>query len=418
MTADVLRGQGYTVLTASSPGDARDYLHGEAFDLVLLDLRLARSVGRALLSELSRYPSQTVAVVLTGEASAVSLVDAVRAGAYDYLVQPLDPEVLKVAAARAIERATLARGLRELLEERGERVERATAELRAKVRELDEAKHQLEEAHRQREESIALIAHDLAGPLTAIAGYAQLLGRPKVTPEVRERTRTVLLAETRRITRLVEDLSHGGPVAGDQFQLQPVVCDLAEIARVQVELARHQTARHTVHFEAAGRLSALCDPDRVGQVLSNLLANARKYTPGGAIRVRAWAENGHLRLSVSDAGPGIPPDRLEAIFAPRVRLAAGTTAGREPKGAGLGLYIAKGIVEAHGGQIWVESTLGQGATFHVRLPRTRAPGAGRGGPRPSQPALFLSRTCAGDWPPRPAGGNRSKSPVERVGRRA
>jgi signal transduction histidine kinase len=110
-----------------------------------------------------------------------------------------------------------------------------------------------------------------------------------------------------------------------------------------------------------------CDRDRVVQVLSNLVTNAMKYTPGGKIRVSLRVESDQTLISVSDEGPGIPRDQLEAIFEPHVRL-AGPEAGGETKGSGLGLYISKGIIEAHKGQIWAESEEGRGSTFTLSLP--------------------------------------------------
>lgn len=225
-----------------------------------------------------------------------------------------------------------------------------------------------QEAHQQRETFISMIAHDLAQPLTAIRGYADILGRSNVSQEVQERARSVIRHETGRMARLVEDLADAAHLAAGRFQIQPVPCDLAEIAREQVDLARARIERHTLHLDApADMVLAMCDHDRIAQVLSNLLANAITYTTDGEIRVHVWVEGEQARLAVSDEGPGIPPDRLDVIFEPHRRL-ADDGAGDEPKGAGLGLHIAKGIVEAHGGRIWVENAERRGATFNLSLP--------------------------------------------------
>jgi signal transduction histidine kinase len=157
-----------------------------------------------------------------------------------------------------------------------------------------------------------------------------------------------------------------------------VTCDLTGIAREQVELARPRTERHTIRLDAPADLSVPCDRDRIAQLLSNLLANALKYAPDGEIRVRVWQEGREARLSVSDEGPGIPPDKAEAIFEAGQRLGNGQ-ADQKSNGVGLGLHIARGIAEAHGGRIWVESTPGEGATFQVALPTVPAkPGEASG----------------------------------------
>jgi signal transduction histidine kinase len=104
----------------------------------------------------------------------------------------------------------------------------------------------------------------------------------------------------------------------------------------------------------------------VAQVLSNLLTNAIKYAVDGDIQVRVWQEGQEARFSVQDEGPGIAPDLAEAIFEPGRRVVNGGS--EDSKGAGLGLHIARGIVEAHHGRIWVESGPGRGTAFHVALP--------------------------------------------------
>ena len=225
-----------------------------------------------------------------------------------------------------------------------------------------------QDAQHQRETFISMIAHDLGQPLTAIRGYAEILGHSNVSQEVQQRARDVIRSETGRMARLVEDLADAAHLAAGQFQIQPVSCDLAEIAREQVDLARARIERHTLHLDAPPEnVPTMCDHDRIAQVLSNLLTNAINYTTHGEIRVRLWVEGEQARLTISDEGPGIPPDGLDVIFEPHRRLASNGD-GDEPKGAGLGLHIAKGIVEAHGGRIWVESAEGHGATFSLSLP--------------------------------------------------
>jgi signal transduction histidine kinase len=169
------------------------------------------------------------------------------------------------------------------------------------------------------------------------------------------------------MARLAEDLADAAYLAAGRFRIRSVVCDLVEIAREQVELVGAGSDRHTIQLEAPYELPTECDRDRLGQVLSNLLANAVTHTSGGQIRVRLWCEADQARLSVSDDGPGIPPDQAEAIFEPGRRITNGASQGRS-KGTGLGLHIARGIVEAHGGRIWVEASPGGGATFNVALP--------------------------------------------------
>ena len=110
-----------------------------------------------------------------------------------------------------------------------------------------------------------------------------------------------------------------------------------------------------------------CDRDRLGQVLSNLLSNAITYAPAGEIRVHLELQDGQALLSVSDQGPGIPPDAAKSIFEPGWRLAHDGD-DSHPTGRGFGLHITRGIVEAHGGRIWVDPNADNGATLVVALP--------------------------------------------------
>jgi signal transduction histidine kinase len=389
-----MTGQGYTAVAAGSSVEALSRLDRDDFELVFVDLALERRAGGELLSALRRLPARTVAVVLTGSAADVSLADAFREGAFDFLTTPLDAATLRAVAARAIEHAVLGRTTRELVEELDdantrlralnaeleERVERATDELRRKVEELSRAKGTLEVAQRQREQFIQTVAHDLGAPLSALQGYAALLGQNGVPPEMQARARGVITAEVRRLARLVGDLASAEHAAADRFGMTPGPCDLVGIVREQVELASVLSGAHAFRFAAPdGPVAATWDRDRVAQVVSNLVTNAIKHTPGGAVRVRVWSEGGEARLSVSDDGPGIPPELRRRLFG---RGARGADIGKSVGGAGLGLHIARMIIEAHDGRIWVDEG-GPGATFCVALPLAPR----REGPAADQAAL-------------------------------
>jgi len=377
----VLEQEGYRVWSATTAPQARRLLKRERLDVALLDLRIEDTDGIELMRELLGEQPDCVPIMLTGYASLESAVRAIREGAYDYLVKPCDLDELKLTIARAVERGQLVRTLNERVAELEEanarirsfaeelqgRVDRATADLSQKVEELSEAKTRLEEEQHQREEFISMIAHELAQPLTNISTSAQLLARTRTTEETKERARATILSETRRLTRLVQDLFDATRLAAGRFEVRPSDCDLAEIVRERVEAARGQSERHRLHLEVEeGVFAARCDRDRIAQVLSNILTNAIKYTPGGAVRVRLQPEDGRALIRVVDEGPGIPDDRLEAIFQPHVRLVGRGDGGK--KGSGLGLYIARGIVEAHGGRIWAENAEGGGAVFTISLP--------------------------------------------------
>jgi two-component system, sensor histidine kinase and response regulator len=377
----ILDREGYSAAATASAELAIELLERETFEVVLTDLRMEGQGGLSLISQIKERWPDTTAIVLTGYASLETAIEALRGGAYDYLIKPCHVEELKATVARAVERGLLARALRDRVAELDEaneklrslsdqlqqRVDEKTAELSAKVAELATATQDLEEAERQRLEFTAAIAHELNQPLTTISGSAQLLSRKGLPAEIEERARTTIVAETRRLARLVQDLTDASELASGRFQVQLEECDVAEVLRDQVEqIAMAGAGQHVTLDISAPHTTIPGDRDRIAQVISNLIANALKYAAPSDVRLQLREEKERLQIVVEDDGPGIPTDHLEAIFQPRVRLDA--EGSRASKGRGLGLYIARGIVEAHGGRIWASTRDGGGATFTVELP--------------------------------------------------
>jgi signal transduction histidine kinase len=376
--ADALATGGYGLIRGGSSTEALEHLRSGRIGVTLVDVDLADDPGRLLLAELRLRWPEVVGVVLIRYDSLSSAVDTVNEGACDYVVSPCPAPVLKAAIARAMERAALARALRQGLED----LDDANARLRALSDDLqarvDRATAELREAHAQREVLVSMVAHDLAGPLTSLAGYVELLGRGSLPADRQENARRILASELQRLGRLVADLADASN-RGNEFRVDPVACDLALLVREQVDLAQI-LAPHPIELRLPdGDVVVACDRHRIGQVLSNLIGNAIKYAGNAPIRVELRAEDAQVCVSVRDRGPGIPVASLEAIFESRVRLAS-EPAG--PPGSGLGLHISRRIVAAHGGRIWAESEPGAGSRFVVCLPRS----GGRAPTRREQPA--------------------------------
>jgi signal transduction histidine kinase len=224
-----------------------------------------------------------------------------------------------------------------------------------------------EMAHQRLQEFLGMVAHDLRSPLAAIFGSLQILTRRAIqAPSAREQRPLQLIeTATQSISRLLDDLRDASAAGAGHFAVHTAQSDLVAIARRVVELQQAPAADHQVVLDAPAHLEGMWDGQRLDQLLTNLVSNAIKYSPAGSeVQVSVRGGAGEACVRVSDHGIGLSPDQIQRLFQPFTRLYNG----QEVQGAGLGLYISKAIVEAHGGRIWVESAPGQGSTFMVTLP--------------------------------------------------
>lgn len=229
-------------------------------------------------------------------------------------------------------------------------------------------------AERRRHEFLAMVSHELKNPLTSIRGFAQQLRRRR---EHSDEALGVIMVQVDRLGRLIDDLLDVSRLEARRLRLRPRDVDLAGLVRNVAAQAQALTRLHAVSVEAPeAPVVGRWDGHRLEQVLQNLLSNAIKYAPdGGEILVRLEDLGAEARVSVTDQGAGVPPDALARVFQRFYRAetegtgaagALGDAGG--PGGAGIGLYVSKALVEAHGGRIWAESEVGRGSTFTFTLP--------------------------------------------------
>lgn len=231
----------------------------------------------------------------------------------------------------------------------------------------------LEDRERERREAselqgrlLGIVGHDLRTPLTAIQAGAALLSR-RTLPPAEARTAARILSSSRRMGRMIRDLLDWTRVreGGGSFPLTRQSADLGEICRAVVDEARLDPARRPVELAREGDLGGEWDADRLQQALGNLVSNALRYAPADApVRVRALGERDRVRVEVENDGPPIPPEVMRSMFEPFRR---GEDIASD--GLGLGLFIVRSIVEAHGGRIDATSGAGRPTTFTVVLPR-------------------------------------------------
>ena len=257
------------------------------------------------------------------------------------------------------------------LEEKSDSLERATAELR-------QANEQLKSLDRLKDDFMSSVTHELRTPLTSIRALAELMrDDPKIDLAQRRQFIEIIVAETERLSRLVNQVLDMAKIESGHADWHTTELDLVALVHQAVtttqELFHERQATVAVSVPAALPLLR-ADPDRLMQVLLNLLSNAAKFVPvpGGQVQVQVRADAAGVTVAVQDNGPGIHAAQQALIFE---RFRQGGDSANRPQGTGLGLPISRQIIEHFGGRLWVESQPGEGATFAFHLPwRDDAPG--------------------------------------------
>ncbi|WP_319582008.1 PAS domain S-box protein [uncultured Pseudodesulfovibrio sp.] len=294
--------------------------------------------------------------------------------------------------AMAIERKTIEEALTRLNEELEDKVEQRTAEIEARQAELEEANRRLMTLDEIKSSMVSSVSHELRTPLTSIRGFAKLCAKdfsrhflPLAEGDLLSAKGTriqgnlgIIDTEGERLTRLINDFLDINRIESGKACWNDDTLNPAEVIRDAVASASggfngcKNVELVTVLPETDRRIQA--DPDKIKQLLINLLNNAYKFTKQGRVTVTMSERDGLLTVSVDDTGSGIPEDELGYIFEKFHKSRLGDTVRNEEQGTGLGLAICKEIVEHYGGVIRVESTLGQGSVFTFTLPTVPSDG--------------------------------------------
>jgi len=242
------------------------------------------------------------------------------------------------------------------------------AALQKQIEELTENNLQLKEQLARKEQFTAMIAHELRSPLTPIINYAHIVARINQRQETIERGTNIIISQAWRLSRLVSDLLDSSRLTSGQFTLTCNPCDAVKLVKETVEQLRPIAPYHKFVIDVPDSpITGNWDYDRLQQALGNLIDNAIKYSPEeSTITTRALLLPGKVSISVHNEGQSIPFAEVDQLFRPYSRLA---TSSRQ-KGSGLGLYIVKSIIDAHGGSLQLEPPAEdqQGTTFTFDLP--------------------------------------------------
>ncbi|MEX0875230.1 MAG: HAMP domain-containing sensor histidine kinase [Actinomycetota bacterium] len=215
-------------------------------------------------------------------------------------------------------------------------------------------------------ELIATVSHEIRSPLTTIKGFTRtLIDRwDRLTDETKLDMLRAMDADADRVTRILNELLDVSRLEAGTLTLHRRPVELRELTSEVIEALGKRSERHIVELAPGSEAEVYGDPDKLRQVLTNFIENAQKYTETGTITITCTSEDDGGVVRVSDHGAGIPEDDIPELFE---KFARRDSPG-SPSGTGLGLYICKGLVEAHGGLIGVESHVGTGSTFWFRIP--------------------------------------------------
>jgi signal transduction histidine kinase len=247
-----------------------------------------------------------------------------------------------------------------------------TERLEERNAQLAQQNARLRESERLKAELISIVSHELRTPLASVLGFTSLLLQRDFEDAERRRYLGIIDAQSRRLAELLNDFLDAQRVEEGRLEMSFEPLDLASLLREQAQLFAGQSDAHEIRLDLDNEPFLIVgDRDRLGQVLANLLSNAIKYSPdGGIVELSGERENGLVRVQVRDEGRGIPRAEQPRIFTKFFRGDAGASG---IGGTGLGLALAREIVEAHGGHIGFKSELGTGSTFWFEVPTDRGP---------------------------------------------
>jgi len=367
----LLNEEGLEIHAVTSGEAALSRLLDHEFALALLDVQMPEMSGFEL-AELIRGSSRTmhlpIVFVSAAERESTYTFRGYENGAVDFLYKPLDAHAVKSKVRVFTE---LYRKSRELRRQLGE-VEAARARQEELLQALQQTQAELQRALRMRDEFMSMVSHELRTPLSVMTLDQSVrrskLARGDLAYFNAERLQAMVARDARQLrtmTRLIDDMLDVSRIQHGKLSVRPRETDLGQLARDIVEDFGAHFDKVSLQLSVEPGIVGVWDDSRIGQVLANLLSNALRYGEGRPVRVDVGrGADGMARLAVTDQGPGIPAQDQPRIFEQFERLPAAS----QLPGMGLGLFISRHFVQAHGGRIQLHSEPGQGACFEVLLP--------------------------------------------------
>lgn len=373
LTKEALEHEGFVVDVCRTGRQGLERIVAASFDVYLLDMKLPDLHGTEILRRITTMKPGAVCIILSGHGDEVLAVEAMKLGAYDYIIKSPHmghltalPVVIREVLERKHlkdEREQLQNELWEharLLEERNVELRRANDELKR----LDELKTDF----------VSMVSHELRTPMSTIKEFTAIIAdgiAGDVTPDQTEYL-SIITANVDRLSRIIDDLLDMAKIEAGRVLLNKRLVEPQALVDAVIQSMRPLAESKRVSLETdlpPGLPSLFVDADKMTQVLVNLVSNAIKFTdPVGKVRLAVFEQSTELEFSVSDTGVGIAPDDLPKLFE-KFQQFRRSIGGSGSKGTGLGLAISRRLVELHGGSIRASSEPGKGSVFSFTLPK-------------------------------------------------
>lgn len=346
LLARALLSKGFTVETASNGAEALEKIQEQPFDMLITDLIMPNIVGMELVQKARQILPDLIVIVITGNATLETAIQALKQGAYDYITKPFDPELIIPVIERGLEKLRL----------------------RQKNAELEKVAKKLQEIEQIKSDLLDTITHEFSTPIAIIKAYIDMfldghfdMSNPRHIDSLRSIRSAVV-----RLERLVMNLLTLSMGKGQNFELKKEKIFIQDIISNALSQLNEDITKKNINviLNIEPHLPPIdADPSKLSIAVLNLLDNAVKFNKtGGIIRISAsQLKSKSIGVAISDTGIGIPEEKLEEIYSPFTQVDMSST--REHQGTGLGLTVAKTIIEAHNGKITLKSKIGKGSTF-------------------------------------------------------
>lgn len=374
----IMEKMGPVIHTAVNGKEALDLFHQFTYSLILLDIQMPGMDGFEVLEKMRSVPVKKYTPVILISAIFTEeqyKLKGILTGAVDFLPKPVNPAIIRAKARVFLELEEHKEYLKTLINELEVKNKQLNQEIsrRKKVeKELRKAKIKAEKKSEIQNQVLVNMSHEIRTPVNSILGFADLIADPDISGERKEKYLRYVSNSSQNLLFLIDEILDHSRMEAGEFTVNEGICDLSELCteiREVFERIKHQQGKSHLSIllkTPEEPVRVITDPQRVRQVMINLVSNAVKYTEAGAVTLGYKILNKEVRFFVADTGIGIPTDQLSNLFQRFKRVE--TEDSLKAQGTGLGLSISQRIVNLLGGEISVQSDPGQGSEFSFTLP--------------------------------------------------